>query len=128
MKVLVIEDNEADSTLARVLLEMGGHTVEVAATANKAVKAIRYSTPDFVMLDLSLPDASGTALIRQLRAEAAIQPIPILAVSAYSERFPHKAQLEAGCDAFIAKPFDTRTLVQQVERLKRECTRGAAPD
>jgi DNA-binding response OmpR family regulator len=126
VKVLVVEDNEADSTLARVLFEMSGHTVWVASTAYNAVMAIRHSTPDIVMLDLMLPDASGVALIRRLRAEPAIQPIPILAVSAYSDRFPRLAQLDAGCDAFLAKPLDTRTLVQRVEKLKSECRRGAA--
>jgi DNA-binding response OmpR family regulator len=120
LKVLVVEDNEADSALARVLFELCGHTVAVAGTAYKAVIAIRQSTPDIVVLDLMLPDASGITLIRRLRAEPAIQPVPILAVSAYSERFPHSAQLEAGCDAFIAKPFDTRTLVAQAEKLKTQ--------
>jgi DNA-binding response OmpR family regulator len=120
MNVLVVEDNEADSALARVLLEMSGHTVEIAATASKAVAAIRVRAPDLVVLDLGLPDASGTALIRQVRAECAIEPIPIVAVSAYPERFPRKDQMDAGCDAYIAKPFDTRTLVRQVEKLTRK--------
>jgi two-component system cell cycle response regulator len=120
MNVLVVEDNEADSTLARVLLEMSGHTVECAATASKAVAAIRAKPPDVVVLDLGLPDNSGTALIRRLRAEPAARSIPIVAVSAYPERFPPSDQLDAGCDSYIAKPYDTRTLVRQVETLMRK--------
>ena len=127
MRVLVVEDNEADSTLFRLLLELSGHTVETVSTAKNAVVAIRQSTPDVILLDLKLPDASGVALVNQLRAEPAVQPVPILAVSAYTERFQSKAQLDAGCDAYIAKPLDTRTLVHQVETTKRKAAREAAP-
>lgn len=125
MKVLVVEDNEADSTLVRVLLEMSGHTVEVAATAGTAVVAIRERTPDLVLLDLHLPDASGVTLVRRLRAEPTIRLVPILAVSAYAERFPHQAHLEAGCDAYLSKPLDTRSLVKHVEGLRRTAGTGA---
>jgi len=120
MRVLIVEDNEADSTLFRMLLELSGHTVEIAPTANSAIVAIRRRTPDIVLLDLSLPDASGVTLVRRLRAEPAIDLIPILAVSAYSERFPHNVHLDAGCDAYLSKPCDTRTLVRQVEELRRQ--------
>jgi DNA-binding response OmpR family regulator len=120
MRVLVVEDNEADSTLFRMLLELSGHTVEIAPTANSAILAIRGCTPDIVLLDLSLPDASGVTLVRKLRAEPAIQTVPILAVSAYAERFPRNIHLDAGCDAYLAKPCDTRTLVRQVEALRKQ--------
>jgi DNA-binding response OmpR family regulator len=120
MRVLVVEDNEADSTLFRILLELSGHTVEIARTAKSAILAIRECTPDIVLLDLSLPDASGLTLVRRLRTEPAIQLIPILAVSAYTERFPRNLHLDAGCDAYLAKPCDTRTLVRQVEELRRQ--------
>ena len=71
------------------------------------------------VLDLSLPDASGVTLVRRLRAEPAIQPIPILAVTAYAERFARNIHLDAGCDAYLAKPCDTRTLVRHVEELRK---------
>jgi two-component system, cell cycle response regulator DivK len=123
MRVLIVEDNEADSTLFRMLLELSGHTVEITPTANGAILAIRACTPDFVLLDLSLPDASGVALVRRLRAEPAIQAVPILAVSAYSSQFPRQAHLDAGCDGYLAKPCDTRMFVQQIEVLQRKAAR-----
>ncbi|MBS0421270.1 MAG: response regulator [Proteobacteria bacterium] len=122
MRVLVVEDNEVDSTLFRILLELSGHTVEIAPTADSAIVAIRECTPDIVLLDLSLPDASGVTLVRRLRAEPAIEPVPILAVSAYSESFPRNVHLAAGCDAYLTKPCDTRTLVRQVEELRRQAS------
>jgi DNA-binding response OmpR family regulator len=119
MNVLIVEDNATDSGLVRVLFEMSGHQVQIVSSAEAAVTAIAVKSPDVLLVDLNLPGISGTHLVRILRADIRVPPIPILAVSAYPEILSRTDQIVAGCDAFIAKPFNTRTLVNQVEQLTR---------
>jgi CheY-like chemotaxis protein len=70
--------------------------------------------PDVVLLDLRLPGMDGLALVRQLRASEGTQHIPIVVVTAYPESYPRHTMLEAGCDAYIGKPIDTRSLPNQI--------------
>lgn len=119
MNLLMVEDNPTDSTLVRVLFEISGHRVDIVSSAEAAITAIEAKSPDVLLVDMQLPGISGTHLVRILRADARVRPIPILAVSAYPEIFQRSDQLAAGCDDFIAKPFNTRTLVNQVEQVRR---------
>lgn len=115
MKVLVIEDHPPDRKLLRVVLQSSGHVVHERTRAEGAVRTIQRVEPDVVLLDLRLPGMDGLSLVRLLRASEGTRHIPIVAVTAYPEFYPRHAMLEAGCDAFIGKPFDTRKLQNQIE-------------
>jgi len=123
MKVLVIEDDPTDLKLMGAVLSMNGHIVRGATSAEEAVDAIVVEKPDVILLDLRLPGMDGLTLARRLKANAGTQSIPIIAVTAYPDRYRREELLAAGCDACIVKPIDTRelanTLQETAERKSR---------
>lgn len=116
MKVLVIEDDAVDRKLAGAVLRTHGHSVRDGSSAIDAFEALRHDSPDVILLDLCLPGMDGLALARRLKSDPATRAIPIVAVTAYPERFPRQAMLDAGCKSFIVKPVDTRNLSSQIEQ------------
>jgi CheY-like chemotaxis protein len=117
MKILVIEDDPTSLKLASEVLQTGGHVVMLAISADHAIYSIQAVKPDVILLDLSLPGIKGLAVARQCRAEPANRDIAIIAVTAFSQEYGKKNALEAGCDAYIVKPINTRTLLQQIEEV-----------
>jgi CheY-like chemotaxis protein len=115
MKILVIEDDPTSLKLASEVLQAGGHVVMLAISADDAIYSIRAVKPDVILLDLSLPGIKGLAVARQCRAEPANCDIAIIAITAFSQEYAKKNAVEAGCDAYIVKPINTRTLLQQIE-------------
>jgi CheY-like chemotaxis protein len=114
MKVLVIEDDPTDRKLMVAVLQMDGHHVRESMSAESALGMIAAEKPDVVLLDLRLPGMDGPALVRQLKAAAATSRIPVVAVTAYPERYAREELVAAGCEACIVKPVDTRELTNQI--------------
>lgn len=115
MKVLVIEDDPTDSKLMVAVLQMSGHLVHASMSAEDALGAVVTEKPDVIMLDLRLPGMDGLAFIRQLKANGGTSHIPIVAVTAYPDRYGREELLAAGCEACIVKPIDTRELPKQLD-------------
>ena len=122
MKILVVEDEPASLKLAQVVLSSDGHEVTQAEAVDKAMEEISRSQPEVILLDLGLPRVDGLTLARKLKSDPDKKHIVIVAVTAYPERFPREEALAAGCDAYIVKPINTRSLTSQVagvvEKLK----------
>lgn len=114
MKILVIEDDPTDMKLLSAVLQSSGHRVLERGSAEQAVEEIKVRPPEVILLDLKLPGMDGLALARRLKRDPATQHIPIVAITAAPEQFSHAAALAAGCDAYIAKPVDTRQFSEQV--------------
>jgi CheY-like chemotaxis protein len=117
MNVLVIEDHATDRKLMSVVLKMDGHVVHERTSAEEAAEAIVAVAPDIVLLDLRLPGMDGLTLIRQLKASEATRHVPVVVVTAYPDHYPREELLAAGCDAYFAKPIDTRELPRQLEEV-----------
>ena len=117
MKILVVEDEPANLKLARLVLAAEGHDVTEAQAVDKAVAAIRRRAPEAILLDLELSGANGLILARNLKRDPKTRHIPIVALTAFPDRFSRKAALEAGCDGYLLKPISTRTLPQQMAEL-----------
>jgi CheY-like chemotaxis protein len=115
MKILIVEDDPVSLKLAGEVLHAGGHVVMLAASADQAIFSIRTVLPDVRLLDLRLPGIKGTGVARQCREKTYTHDIPIIAVTAYPIEFGEEEALESGCDAYITKPLNTRTLMQQIE-------------
>lgn len=115
-RVLVVDDNPANSKLARVVLAAAGHDVVTAGDADEALAAIGARAPDIILMDLQLPGMDGLELTRRLRADPATAAIPIVALTAYAMRGDEQRALEAGCSGYLTKPIDTRTLNASVMR------------
>ena len=117
MKVLVIEDNPTDLKLIGAVLTISGHAVDGRNAAEGAIEAVAADKPDIILMDLRLPGIDGLSLARQLKSNAATRHIPIVAMTAYPERYSREELLAAGCDAFIVKPIDTRELPNKLENI-----------
>jgi CheY-like chemotaxis protein len=121
-RILVVEDyGPTRDALAELLVE-AGFSVETAVSGSEAyAKAVR-ERPDLILMDLSLPGVDGTEATQMIRADARTKNIPVLALSGHKRK--EKAALEAGCDAFVSKPFDTAEVEQRIRALLRGKKRG----
>ena len=115
MKILILEDDPTSLKLTSEVLQAGGHVVMLAASADQAIYSIKVVKPDVILLDMRLPGIKGLAVARQCREEWETQDVPIIAITAFSEEHGRDEALKAGCDAYIIKPINTRTLSQQIE-------------
>lgn len=114
MKILVVEDHPTHLKLAAILLREGGHQVRTAEAAELAFAVIEQDRPELILLDIGLPGMDGLELARQLKADPATQGILVVAITSYPEQYSLPDALAAGCDAFISKPVNSRTLAAQL--------------
>jgi CheY-like chemotaxis protein len=113
-QILVVDDNPTNLKLVSDVLKSAGYQVSKAEDSENAVLAIEQSRPDLILMDIALPGMDGLTLTRKLKAEAATKEIHIVALTAFAMKGDREKALEAGCDGYITKPIDTRTLPQQV--------------
>ncbi len=114
MNVLIIEDDPTSMKLAHLILESEGYKVNDAEAAEKAMMAIKKDRPNVILMDLALPGMDGLSLARMLKRDPATKDIPIIAITFYPDRFPKDEAMNAGCDAYIVKPIDTRSLAKKL--------------
>jgi CheY-like chemotaxis protein len=112
--ILIIDDNQMNLKLVRVVLQMAGYDVRTAPDAERAVAEIEGRRPHLILMDLQLPGMDGLELTRRLKADAATREVLIVAITAYAMKGDEQKAREAGCDGYITKPIDTRTLPQMV--------------
>ncbi len=113
-RILIVDDNCANLKLAADVLEWSGYQSTQAVDAEQALARIREAPPDLILLDIALPGMDGLTLARQLKAADATKHIRIIALTAFAMKGDEQKALAAGCDGYIAKPFDTRHLAHQV--------------
>jgi diguanylate cyclase (GGDEF)-like protein len=113
-RVLVVEDDEATRGALHALLDDAGYVCDEAADGERAVDAIRDTRFDLVLLDLGLPGMSGADVHRQLRQDPRTRFMPIVFLTAHSDRQVKLEQLEAGAEDFITKPYDADELLARV--------------
>jgi CheY-like chemotaxis protein len=112
--ILIVDDNALNAKLTKLLLVQNGYAVETAGDANEALQLLETFIPRLILMDLQLPGTDGFELTRRLRADAATRDIIIVALTAYAMKGDERRALEAGCDGYIAKPIDTRTLPRRI--------------
>jgi two-component system, OmpR family, phosphate regulon response regulator PhoB len=117
--ILVVEDEPAIQELVCVTLTRNGHEVRRAGNASEARAAIAQALPDVILLDWMLPDGSGPALTRGLRAEARTKEVPIIMLTARAGDDDKVAGLEAGADDYVTKPFSPRELEARIQAVLR---------
>jgi len=108
--LLIVDDNATNLKLVRVLLEGAGYQVRVALDADAALGILREFRPQLILMDIQLPGMDGLSLTRMLKANPSMRDIIILGLTAYAMKGDEERILAAGCDGYIAKPLDTRTL------------------
>ena len=117
-KILIVEDNPANMTLAVFLLESAGHTVLKAADAEAGLTLARDEQPDMILMDIQLPGMDGLAATALLKADEATRAIPVIALTALAMTGDEARIRAAGCDGYIAKPISYKSFLAMVaERL-----------
>jgi len=104
-KVLIIEDNPTNMTLAIFLLQSAGHTVVSAVDAEAGLTLARDDHPDLILMDIQLPGMDGLQATALLKRDEATRAIPVIALTALAMKGDEQRIRAAGCDGYIAKPM-----------------------
>jgi len=115
-RILIVDDNATNLKLVAYLMKANGYQVDTALDAEAALEAIGARCPDLILMDIQLPGIDGLELTRRLKATPATREIVIVAVTAYAMKGDQDKALAAGCDDYITKPIDTRTLPETIAR------------
>jgi putative two-component system response regulator len=120
--ILVADDDQTSARFLKRWLTKEGHDVAVVHSGDEALAACQSVPPDLVLIDLVMPHGRGFTVCRQLKAQSATRFIPVVIVTAQADRADRLRGIEAGCDDFLIKPFDSSELharIQSLVRLKR---------
>ncbi|MBM3181834.1 MAG: response regulator transcription factor [Chloroflexi bacterium] len=122
-RILVVEDEPSLAEVVSLYLKRAGFQVQVAADGKQAMNILEKQIPDFVILDLMLPEVDGLSLTRWLRDRS---NVPIIMVTARREEIDRIAGLEMGADDYVVKPFSPQELVSRVRAVLRRIGREQA--
>ena len=120
-KILVIEDNPANMTLATFLLQSADHTVLSATDAETGLTLARAEQPSLILMDIQLPGMDGLAATILLKQDETTRSIPVIALTALAMKGDEERIRAAGCDGYIAKPMRYKeflaTIAAQLARI-----------
>jgi CheY-like chemotaxis protein len=109
-EILIVDDNPANTKLLTFVLENQGYQVKTAASADEALLVLCEFRPRLILMDIQLPGMDGLELTRRLKEHPTHGSAFIVAVTASAMKGDEERAVEAGCDAYITKPIDTRAL------------------
>ena len=116
-RALIIEDNQDNMILiTRLLHKAGYHTLE-ATTGREGFELAFRKRPDFILLDIQLPDIPGTEVLKLIRDSEIGDSIPVIAVTSFAMSGDRERLLEAGCDGYVEKPIDPMRIIQQIKKV-----------
>jgi len=115
--VLIVDDFEDIRDAYADFFVFRGYRVAAAADGEQAIEQATALLPDLILMDLSLPGIDGWEAVRRLRADARTQRIPIVALTCHALGGVRQSALDAGCDAFIAKPCLPQDVAAEVRRI-----------
>ena len=114
-RILVIEDQELNRKVVRIVLQSKGYIVIEATDAVEAIAILENTIPQLILMDIALPGQSGEELARRIKANLAWVNIPIIALTAAAMSGDRERILKSGCDDYLSKPIDIKVLVERVE-------------
>ena len=113
-KVLIVEDNSANMTLAVFLLQSAGHAVLSARDAEAGLTLAREEQPDLILMDIQLPGMDGLQATGLLKRDDATRGIPVIALTALAMKGDEERIRAAGCDGYIAKPMRYQEFLSKI--------------
>ena len=114
-RILVIEDQELNRKVVRIVLQSKGYTVVEATDAMEALAILEDAVPNLILMDIALPGQSGEDLTKKIKANLAWVDIPIIALTAAAMSGDKERILKSGCDDYLSKPIDIKVLIERVE-------------
>lgn len=116
-KLLVVEDNPQNMRLTEMTLGARGYVLLKATDGEEALHIAATEQPDLIIMDMQLPKLSGLEVTRRLRQMPEFSHVPILALTAYAMKGDREKFIEAGCDAYLAKPISPRELSEVIAEM-----------
>lgn len=121
-KIFCVEDDPSIRELLVYTLNASGFLTEGFDCAESFFSALKKNLPDIVLLDIMLPDVDGMEILKRLRLESGTSNIPIILLTAKSDRLDKIKGLDYGADDYITKPFDILELVSRIRAVLRRST------
>ena len=112
--VLVIEDNKDNMELITFILENNGYKTIKAETGQQGLDIAREARPEFIILDIQLPDIDGLEVVQKLRSSEIDGTIPIIAMTSFAMVGDREKMMAAGCNGYIEKPISPEKVMNQI--------------
>jgi len=116
-KILVVEDTEDNRQILRDLLRMAGYDMVEAHDGAQGVAMAVEHRPDLILMDIQMPVMDGYEATRRIKAIPELKATPIVAVTSYALSGDEQKTRDAGCDAYIAKPYSPRQMLAKVREI-----------
>jgi two-component system, cell cycle response regulator DivK len=116
-RILVIEDQEDLRAILRDLLTASGYEVSEARDGVEGVAMAQAERPDLILMDIQLPRLDGYGATRRIKAQAGLENTPVIAVSSFAMKGDEDRAKQAGCDAYVTKPYSPMQLLVLVRKL-----------
>src|SRR5262245_37992492 len=115
-RILVVEDQEDNRRILHDLLTNAGYEIVQAENGEEAVKVAAAQRPDLILMDIQLPLLDGYEATRRIKADPALKDIPVIVVTSYALSGDEQRAYAAGCDGYVAKPYDPISLLETLRR------------
>lgn len=115
IKVLLVEDNEMNRDMLSRRLVKRGYEVVIAINGLEGVAMAKAERPDLILMDMSLPEMDGWEATKEIKKDAAISGIPVIALTAHAMSGDREKAMEAGCDDYETKPIEFDRLLGKIK-------------
>ena len=113
-RILIVDDNETNRDILMARLGPQGYDLKQAADGEEALIAAREHLPDLILMDIQLPIMDGYEATRRIKAMPEFKSIPIIVVTSYALSGDEGKARDAGCDAYVTKPYSPRALLAKI--------------
>jgi two-component system, cell cycle response regulator DivK len=114
-RILVVEDQEDNRQILRDLLTSAGYEMSEAGDGQEALVQVGKTRPDLILMDIQLPIMDGYEATRRIKSDPKTKAIPIVVVTSYALSGDEAKAREAGCDAYVTKPYSPRALLAKIK-------------
>jgi len=116
-KILIVEDEPRNRRLLEMALRAKGYTLLEAANGGEALDIAMRERPDLILMNIQLPKVNGLAVTKKLRETPEFRHTPIIAITGYAMKGDREIAINAGCDAYLSKPINTKELPGMIEAM-----------
>jgi DNA-binding response OmpR family regulator len=117
VRVLIAEDEANIVESLTFILGREGFDVSTVTDGEAALRSLRHDAPDLLILDVMMPRLNGFEVLKKIRADALLQRLPVIVLTAKTQARDRETAIAVGADAYMTKPYSNREVVEQVRRL-----------